>query len=398
MVRCSSILILLAVQWTTAAYPDHGWNGADEVSLLQTMTQASRSRGRLIQKSTGLARKYETLSVLLSRKISRLNLQQTAKKGRNAALEDALAKSHQTPGWDPPGAPCGNCDENGDYRVPDRDNCTTQPAERKFIQDAKQHLTQNPYDYEFVDGSPYFALTALTCTDYWVESGALDFTFGILKAAADMPSNYTTDQRNWFEMRAWMALSDHSISSDGAPIIANYGGPNKGIQFMVDALKTHHKPFELKYDTPEHAGIDRLTLRYEITCNIAGILNNDPTGEFGKAAVDAGFLEEALYTMQAEREKCSPQWATCASLDGLLNSSNPYAASNKARLLDLGAEDITESAVAYCSPYQPRGDELFMADMTWEEVHPADQACGILLEFLRSDACILRPAYNYTCN
>jgi len=286
--------------------------------------------------------------------------------------------------YDPPGAPCLNCDENGNYRVPDRANCRVLDTERNMIQRVKERLLQNPYDYALVDDTMAFVMIALVCTDYVREQGGFDLIFDVIKHAGQMPSTYSTDQRNWFAMRGWMALSDQSVSSVGAPIIANYGGPNKGIEFMVEHLKRHHQPFELKYDSVAHAGIDKLTLRYEITVNIMGILLNDAAGEWGEAAVEAGLLEEAIYTLQVENTKCSPMWSTCGALDYLLLPGKPRVGSYKARLLELGAEHLTERAVNGCTPYQPGGDQAFMAGQSWGQIHPADQTCGQLLTLLRS--------------
>jgi len=249
---------------------------------------------------------------------------------------------------------------------------------------ANERLEKDPYDVAFVDDAMTFVMMALVCTEYLNEQGGIDLIFGVLKRADQMPSNFSADQRNWFEMRGWMALSDQSISKTGAPIIANHGGPSKGIEFMVERLKAHHQPFELKYSSPEHKAISKLTLRYEITVNIMGIVLNDRTSEWGEAAVREGFLEEAIYTMQVESEKCSPMWSTCAALSYLLSPLRPDAALNKARLLELGAGDLTERVVDGCTPYKPDGDGMFMAGQTWGQIHPADKACGKLLALLRS--------------
>merc|ERR1719189_1391054 len=103
---------------------------------------------------------------------------------------------------------------------------------------------------------------ALVCSDYLIESGGLDLIFGVINNADSFPDE---KNRAWFEMRGWQALSDQSNSPKAAEAIANYGGPNKGMELAVTRLKAHHAPFELKSNTLEHYFINKLTLRYEIS-------------------------------------------------------------------------------------------------------------------------------------
>jgi len=129
--------------------------------------------------------------------------------------------------YDPPGAPCINCDEHGNYRMPGRANCTVNGAERAMVQNAKERLTKDPYDYALVNNVMSFVMMALVCTDYLDEQGGFDLIFSVLRNADDLPGSPA--RRAWFEMNGWMALSDQSMSPQGSQIIGNYGGPGKGI-------------------------------------------------------------------------------------------------------------------------------------------------------------------------
>eukprot|EP00930_Biecheleria_cincta_P023054 TRINITY_DN16708_c0_g1_i1.p1 TRINITY_DN16708_c0_g1~~TRINITY_DN16708_c0_g1_i1.p1 ORF type:complete len:374 (-),score=46.52 TRINITY_DN16708_c0_g1_i1:62-1147(-) len=289
----------------------------------------------------------------------------------------------QTP-MDPPGAPCVNCDQNGAYRQPGRDNCTVIDNERAMVQHATEGLKLNPFDTSITESNEGFVLMALVCSDYLIEHGGLDAIFGVITHAYQMPPQISKNERNWFEFRGWQALSDQSNSKKAAPFIANYGGTNKGIELMVNALKAHQEPLELKSTPfePGRFGINRLTLRYEISVNIMGILKNDNTGEWGDAAVDAGFLEEAMHTLHVESDHCSPLFSTCASLNYLL-LQNPHRDRYKTRLLQLGAPELARKSAEYCTPYKPNGDDAFMAGMNWGQIHPADQAYGKLALLLQ---------------
>jgi len=300
----------------------------------------------------------------------------------NAAL--MAASPRQSP-YDPPGAPCVNCDENGRYRAPGRENCTVSQAEREMVQGTVDRLAEDPYDYERVHNVMTFAMMALVCTDYLYENGGFDVIFAVLRNADHMPDRFSPAQRGWFEMDGWMALSDQSMSVKGAPIIANYGGPNKGIEFMVERLQAHHTPHELVFDSENSLRQPQLTIRYEITCNIQGILANDQNQEWADAAVKAGLMEELLYTMQVERDfSCSPMWASCSALTSLLAPKRQRYESYKAKLVNLGAVEITRQALEACTPFHPHGDQPFMAGMSWGQLHPADQTCGAALALLTS--------------
>jgi len=285
---------------------------------------------------------------------------------------------------DPPGAPCGNCDENGAYRQPGRDNCTVIDNERKMVQQATEGLKANPYDTSITEDNSRFVMMALVCSEYLILNGGLDAIMSVIDNSYHMPSQLSNNERNWFEFRGWQALSDQSGSAKAAPFIANYGGPNKGIERMVNALKAHQEPLLLKSTPLESMRyfINRLTLRYEITVNIMGILQNDNLGNWGDAAVRAGLLEEAVHTMQVEHDHCSPLFSSCGALSYLL-LKNPNAHTYKAKLKDLGARELASKSAEFCTPYKPAGEEGFMAGQSWGQIHPADQACGALATFLQ---------------
>jgi len=284
---------------------------------------------------------------------------------------------------DPPGALCVNCDQNGAYRQPGRGNCTIVDNERKMVQQATEGFKANPYDTALAEDNMRFVLMALVCSEYLIANGGLDAIMSVIDNSYHMPSEVSDNDRNWFEFRGWQSLSDQSNSPTAAPFIANYGGPNKGIERMVNALKAHGEPLLLK-STPQQPmryGINRLTLRYEITVNIMGLLMNDHLGNWGDAAVRAGLLEEAVHTMRVEHDHCSPLFSSCAALSYLL-LQNPNADTYKAKLKDLGAHELASKSAEFCTPYQPAGG-IFMAGQSWGQIHPADQACGVLATLLQ---------------
>lgn len=284
---------------------------------------------------------------------------------------------------DPVGAPCTNCDCDGMYRFPGRENCNVVTNERKMVQGAVEGLAKNPYDFELVDEATRFSLMGLVCSDYLIEQGGLDAILGVIKSSDAMPADWSEEKKIWFEFRGWQALMEQSGSPKAAPLIANHGGPNKVIELAVERLKAHHAPTELKARGPsDHWVSDYLTLRYQIGINIAHLLGYDLTGEWKAAFVRAGGLDEMLHTMRAESDRCSAMFASCWTLNSVLYPQSAAAIGYRDELLQKGAADLVQEAWQGCTPYKPALTET-KEYMYYSTYHTADKACGYLSGLLK---------------
>merc|ERR1719210_1065518 len=117
-------------------------------------------------------------------------------------------------------------------------------------------------------------------TPFVVRLGGLDVLFGALENFEDNPD---------VMMSAWRGLSDHSHNAFGAAIIANHGGPMKGIDFVVEQMRLHPEPGLAE------SPLDHLSLKYEIMQIANGLLEDDHANVYGAALVQAGFLEQLAY-------------------------------------------------------------------------------------------------------
>mmetsp|Transcript_61766 Transcript_61766/g.149546 ORF Transcript_61766/g.149546 Transcript_61766/m.149546 type:complete len:424 (+) Transcript_61766:113-1384(+) len=137
------------------------------------------------------------------------------------------------------------------------------------------------------------------------------------------------------QMSAWRGLSDHSHNPVGSSIIANHGGPMKGIEFIVNQQRIHPEPYLA--ESPS----DHLTLKYEIMQIVNGMLEHDTSDTYGSAFVAAGFIPQMLYAMRVEPDLRGTQSVACSCMNSLL----AHNASHARPLAQAGAAPLISAAV-----------------------------------------------------
>lgn len=130
--------------------------------------------------------------------------------------------------------------------------------------------------------------------------------FDILHNAVD---KYPSDGS--VQMSAWRGFSDHSHTDLGAVIIANYGGPLKGIEWLMQKLRAHPEP---------HFGIsgDGLDCHYEIMQVVNGLLSVDKYNVYGQALMKEGLIDLVSHAMQVDSDLRGTQHVNCEVINGLL--------------------------------------------------------------------------------
>mmetsp|Transcript_6132 Transcript_6132/g.16670 ORF Transcript_6132/g.16670 Transcript_6132/m.16670 type:complete len:307 (-) Transcript_6132:347-1267(-) len=227
--------------------------------------------------------------------------------------------------------------------------------------DVIRRLKESPHDMALVNRS--VASIALMPVWYVVEVGGYDILFRALRDFA----NESTVQ-----MQAWRGLSDQSHTQVGSNLIANYGGPNRGIVYMVQQMQAHPTPYEADCS-------DWLTYKYEVLQCINGLLGLDLDGTRGKAAVDVGLLEQIVYTMRVESDRRPSVYVACNCLDHLLSHDASYAG----RLRNLGAVELVEQSIETYSKDDPRP---FYFGMTYGQMYQVVPPCSRALTILAAAA------------
>eukprot|EP00416_Gambierdiscus_australes_P015645 CAMPEP_0171074142 /NCGR_PEP_ID=MMETSP0766_2-20121228/11955_1 /TAXON_ID=439317 /ORGANISM="Gambierdiscus australes, Strain CAWD 149" /LENGTH=235 /DNA_ID=CAMNT_0011530903 /DNA_START=21 /DNA_END=728 /DNA_ORIENTATION=+ len=187
-----------------------------------------------------------------------------------------------------------------------------------------------------------------------IEEGVYDVIFEVLR-------NYQDDKYQYVQQNAWRGLSDQSHTELGARVIANVGGPNKGIEYMVQQMQAHPEPYYALCS-------DHLTLKYEIMACISGLVKNDQENVWGPAAVEAGLLEQLVYTMRAEPDLIATQATACRVMDPLLQRNPQYVAP----LLSLGALELVETAM---ERFKGGDDTPFHFGTTVGEMYDITSSC-----------------------
>lgn len=243
-----------------------------------------------------------------------------------------------------------------------------QPGDPNLQPDAWQvnalkWLKSNPLDVKIVNTS--LSTVALTPTWYVIQEGGYDVLFRALHDFADEPT---------VQMNAWRGLSDQSWTELGAQHIANYGGPNKGIEYMVEQLLAHP-------EAKTALCADHLTYQYETLQCIGGLLSSDVNGTRGAAAVDAGLLEAAVHAMRVEADLRPTQHTACTALCLLLQHSGAAHERYAQRLRDLGAVELVKNDLATYSLIDPTP---FYYGTTYGEVYPLVPQCQDVLDNIKS--------------
>jgi hypothetical protein len=143
---------------------------------------------------------------------------------------------------------------------------------------------------------------------YVVQLGGIGVLFDYLKRWRENP--YAT-------LMAWAGLSDPSHGPAGAKAIADYGGHNKGIEFVMEEIRSYPPHFAKRPDT--------LTARYESLQIVNGMLEHDESNEYAKAFLKAGLLEQIIHTMEQEFDMRAANSVCCDLLNKLLSHGNGNA-------------------------------------------------------------------------
>mmetsp|Transcript_173321 Transcript_173321/g.421573 ORF Transcript_173321/g.421573 Transcript_173321/m.421573 type:complete len:325 (+) Transcript_173321:58-1032(+) len=190
----------------------------------------------------------------------------------------------------------------------------------------------------------------------------LDIEEGVYPLIFSVLHDYQDDRYQYVQQSAWRGLSDQSGTALGAPHIANYGGPNKGIEYMVHQMQAHPEPYYALC-------ADHLTLKYEILACMVGLLSNDQDNVWGPAAVREGLLDQILYTMRVEPDLIASQTTACRVMSSLLLRNPHYVP----LLKEKGALEVVQRAV---ERFKDGDDTPFYFGFTMGKYYNVTQGCG----------------------
>mmetsp|Transcript_125114 Transcript_125114/g.348149 ORF Transcript_125114/g.348149 Transcript_125114/m.348149 type:complete len:402 (+) Transcript_125114:101-1306(+) len=159
------------------------------------------------------------------------------------------------------------------------------------------------------------------------EAGGFDVMFDVLE-------NNSTDLV--VAQAAWAGLSDNvGNSRAGSMLVADHGGPSKGLDFLVKLLKAYHGQHAYQPGMP-------FGIRYESLHVVNEILRHDDENKtWLKVALGAGYLEEAVVTMREEPGDRRTQENACDAI-ALMTTDN---ATGQKLLRELGAIELMASAI-----------------------------------------------------
>lgn len=232
-------------------------------------------------------------------------------------------------------------------------DCPVQEQQRENLQMLKEH----PEDLQLVNSS----ITGLATTATWflVQEGGFDVLFDALERFPDVPS---------LQMNTFRGISDQSHTEQGAPLIADHGGPGRGIRFMVQQMKRYPEPHAVEQ-------ADHLTIKYEILQCISGVLEHDSTGTWGEAAVEEGLLEQVVFTMRVEPDLRPTQHVACQVMLPLLQRHPEFGP----RFRELGGVPLVTAAIDNFSSYDPTP---FYFGSTYGDCYPVVPMCKAVLEIV----------------
>lgn len=126
---------------------------------------------------------------------------------------------------------------------------------------------------------------ALAPPEFNVKHGIHDILFQILEL-------YPDEKYQWVRQWAWRGLSDNCMTEVGSESIANIGGPNKGVEYMVKQLLVN----------PPYAGMcdDHVDIQYEILADLGGLLAMDNNNTRAPAAMEAGLVQAMVRSFTIE--------------------------------------------------------------------------------------------------
>jgi len=216
-----------------------------------------------------------------------------------------------------------------------------------------------PHSTSVVNGS----LSSIAVTPVWyvVENGGYDILF---RALHDFAHDSTV------QMNAWRGLSDQSHTEVGSNYITNYGGPNKGIEYMVNQLLAHPRARDAEC-------ADHLTYQYEVLQCISGLLEWDVNGTRGVAAVAAGLLPAMIHAMRVEGDLRPTVDVCCNTVRSLLTHNTSYVEP----LVKLGVVELINTAIANYSAYDPTP---FYFGSTYGDSYPVVPSCAASLTIIQA--------------
>jgi len=205
------------------------------------------------------------------------------------------------------------------------------------------------------------SLLAITPVWYVVENGGYDILF---RALHDYAHDSTV------QMNAWRGLSDQSHTEVGSNYIANYGGQNKGIEYMVKQLLAHPRARDAEC-------ADHLTYQYEVIQCISGLLSWDVYGTRGVAAVATGLLPAVIHAMRVEGDLRPTVDVCCKTISSLLTHNTSYVEP----LQKLGVVELIKTAIANYSAYDPTP---FYFGSTYGDSYPVVPSCNDSLHIIQA--------------
>mmetsp|Transcript_64097 Transcript_64097/g.111772 ORF Transcript_64097/g.111772 Transcript_64097/m.111772 type:complete len:452 (+) Transcript_64097:60-1415(+) len=134
------------------------------------------------------------------------------------------------------------------------------------------------------------------------DEGTYDLVFQTIR-------EHQGEEHQYLQQSSWSGLSDQSSTELGARTIANIGGPNQGVVFMIDQLLLH----------PLYSGYreNQLTVQSTIMLNMAGLLSLDNNKTIGPAAIQEGLVPAVMRTLMGESELIASQAAACKAMKAL---------------------------------------------------------------------------------
>jgi hypothetical protein len=180
---------------------------------------------------------------------------------------------------------------------------------------------------------------ALVPPELNAEEGIYDVLFQILR-------DYQDDKYEYVRQYALRGLSDQSYTNAGSQAIANHGGPNKGIEYLVELALTN-KPYS------GMCANDHLDIQYEVLADLQGLLLFDNNNTWGPAAVRAGLITAIVKSFQTEPDYRPTLNFACKVISHLLMRNPSYTA----LLQDAG---VTELVIRSIALLKTRDDTPFM--------------------------------------
>jgi len=239
------------------------------------------------------------------------------KAGVFHGLYGALVKDSKNDGNNEPS------DLRWPWPQPDDPNNQVTAMDFKQMQDCKQAFSmKNPEVYNTSEP----CCMALTRPEFNIEHGVHDILFQILKL-------YPEDKFQWVRQWAWRGLSDNCFTEVGSQSISNIGGPNQGVEYMVEQLLVN----------PPYAGmcLDHVDIQYEILADLQGLLLFDNNNTRAPAAMKAGLVPAMVRSLTIEPDFRPTLSFTCRVMTHAMMRNPDYPPLFR----DAGVPELLERAV-----------------------------------------------------